>query len=768
MRVLNMVPVQEEGSSGSVLLNYSNLEGGSKADVDSRMNDVDQQHDGMHHPPSFASLVHKKSSQRKGGSKADVDSRMNDVDQQHDGMHHPPSFASLVHKESSQRKGSVSTRYKGYIGGYVLGTHVKDMVGLLTRLGPDIPLRPNLGVLQQVILVLRSWKVIGIIERGFAAVLAVLITRASQSRQHGKSESPQFDHSSVLPSYPYQSQMNHQTSSLPQIAYQSPKASTQPMTKSPLVDSSFVAPVFSPRDDLIACLNKAMAFLTSIASLRSMRMRSRVHLLLATIHKTLLLCLSKTLTAPSVSAASTKVPVSTLPNVDSLSDAVIYSFFASQSNSPQLDNEDLKQIDADDLEEMDLKWQMSMLTMRARRLNATTAIKEVILQGSAGHLGTPRIKTLKEELFPWRLLPPMLWCHSVMELVAMIRAFRLIKNQQIMPSWHLPPQDHQVLIMRKSQFDVLSYKLGLESVEARLLVYQHNENVFEEDIELLKLNVMLRDNALVDESVPKSPVHDRYKSGEGYHDVPPPYTGTFMPLKPDLVFHDAPTASDTVLNVLNVEPKDEYEGEPMPIQKAPSFVQTSEHVKTPRTSVKPVEHPTQVENLRQDIPKSREINGGYVTFGGNPKGGKITSKDTECVVLSYDFKLPNKNHVLLRIPIENSMYNVDLKNVVPLGDLTCLFAKATLDESNLWHRRLGHIIFKTMNKLVKGNLVRGLPSPSKVIENNHTCVACKKGKQHKASCKSKPVSSVSQPLQSGDIVHLLPDALSCKVEAFWV
>nr|GEV79446.1 hypothetical protein [Tanacetum cinerariifolium] len=70
------------------------------------------------------------------------------------------------------------------------------------------------------------------------------------------------------------------------------------------------------------------------------------------------------------------------------------------------------------------------------------------------------------------------------------------------------------------------------------------------------------------------------------------------------------------------------------------------------------------------------------------------------------------------------MYNVDLKNIVPSRDLTCLFAKATLDEFNLWHKRLGHINFKTMNKPVKGNLVRGLPS--KVFENNHTCVACKK------------------------------------------
>ncbi|GJZ86991.1 putative ribonuclease H-like domain-containing protein [Tanacetum coccineum] len=90
------------------------------------------------------------------------------------------------------------------------------------------------------------------------------------------------------------------------------------------------------------------------------------------------------------------------------------------------------------------------------------------------------------------------------------------------------------------------------------------------------------------------------------------------------------------------------------------------------------------------------------------------------------------------------MYSVDLKNIVPKGGLTCLFAKATSDESKLWHRRLGHLNFKTMNKLVKGNLVRGLPS--KLFENDQTCVACQKGKQHRASCKSKTENSISLPL----------------------
>nr|GEX14727.1 ribonuclease H-like domain-containing protein [Tanacetum cinerariifolium] len=85
------------------------------------------------------------------------------------------------------------------------------------------------------------------------------------------------------------------------------------------------------------------------------------------------------------------------------------------------------------------------------------------------------------------------------------------------------------------------------------------------------------------------------------------------------------------------------------------------------------------------------------------------------------------------------MYTVDLKNIVPKGGLNCFFAKATSDESKLWHKRLGHLNFKTMNTLVKGNLVRGLSS--KLFENVETYVASHKGKQHRASCKTKTENS---------------------------
>nr|GEV58400.1 hypothetical protein [Tanacetum cinerariifolium] len=131
------------------------------------------------------------------------------------------------------------------------------------------------------------------------------------------------------------------------------------------------------------------------------------------------------------------------------------------------------------------------------------------------------------------------------------------------------------------------------------------------------------------------------------------------------------------------------------------------------------------------------------------KKNKVLFTDTYCLVLSPDFKLPDENQVLLKIPRQQNVYSFNLKNINPSRDLACLFVKASIDESNKWHRRLGHVNFKNLNKLVKGNLVRGLPS--KIFKNDYTCVACQKRKQHKASCKAKTVSSVNQPLQ---ILHM--------------
>nr|GEZ94359.1 ribonuclease H-like domain-containing protein [Tanacetum cinerariifolium] len=528
--------------------------------------------------------------------------------------------------------------------------------------------------------------------------------------------------------------------------------------------------------------------------------------------------------AVHVFAVGSTLPASPLPKVDSLSNAVIYSFFASQSTSPQLDNEDLKQIDVDDLEEMALRWQMAMLTMRARRFLQKTGrnlgASGTTLMGfdmskvecynchRKGHFArecrSPKDQRRPEEEptnFALMAFSSNSSSSSSDNEVSSCSKACSKAYSQLQSQYDKLTDD-----FHKSQFDVISYQTGLESVEARLLVYKPNESVFEENIKILNIKVQLRDTALVTlrqklEATEKERDDlnlklEKFIPSGGYHDVPPPYTGTFMPPKPDLVFHTAPSAETehlafnvqaTIPAVATVPASSKTPCRGLRRKKKACFVcksvnhlikycdfhsrklaqrtYASRDTRKQYASLSPSQSHTHLvptvvlsksksvlntaakpgnpQRASQDkgvidsgcsrhmtgnmsyLSDFEELNGGYVAFGGN-------------------FKLPDKSQVLLRVPRENNMYNVNLKNIVPSRDLTCLFTKVTVDESNLWHRRLGHICFKTINKLVKGNLVRGLPT--KVFENDNSCVACKKGKQHRASCKSKPVSSIDQPL----------------------
>ncbi|GJT01996.1 putative ribonuclease H-like domain-containing protein [Tanacetum coccineum] len=257
-------------------------------------------------------------------------------------------------------------------------------------------------------------------------------------------------------------------------------------------------------------------------------------------------------------------------NTDSMSDDVIYSFFANKSNSLQLNDEDLQQIDADDLEEMDLKWQMAMLTMRARRfLNKTR--RKISANGSK----TIRFNTSKVECYN---------CHKRGHFARKCRALRENRNREpVRRNVTVETTETKALV---AQDGLGAYRAGLESVEARLDVYKKNEVVFKEDKKILKLDIKLRDNTLTElrkkfEKAEKerddlkltlemfgnssknlsklleiqvsdkfktgvgfysqvfySQVNDKHKTGEGYHAVPPPYTGNFMPPKSNLVLAD--------------------------------------------------------------------------------------------------------------------------------------------------------------------------------------------------------------------------------------
>ncbi|GKC34855.1 ribonuclease H-like domain-containing protein [Tanacetum coccineum] len=366
-------------------------------------------------------------------------------------------------------------------------------------------------------------------------------------------------------------------------------------------------------------------------------------------------------TAHGVSTTNSKANASTLPNVNSPSDAVIYSFFASQSNSSQLDNEDLKQIDPDYLEEMDLKWQMAMLTMRARRFLKKT-------RRNLGVNGTDTIGFDKTKVECCN-------CHRRDHFARECRAPRENRNRE--------PSDQAE--EGPTNFALMAYtSLGSSSSD--------------------------------------SEVNDKYKTDEGYHAVPPPYTRNFMPPKPDLVLADEDeyvfiatsevktsvskhkSVSEPLIEdwISDSEDENETKSKRKPSFAKVEFVKSNEHVKLPKESVKKVENNMQAKYPRKNSQSPR------------------------------DFKITDESYVLLKVPRKDNMYSSDLKNVVPQGGVTCLFAKAITDQSNLWQRRLGYVNFKTINKLVKGNLVRGLPS--KLFEINQTCFDCLKGKQHRASC----------------------------------
>ncbi|GJT67161.1 putative ribonuclease H-like domain-containing protein [Tanacetum coccineum] len=144
--------------------------------------------------------------------------------------------------------------------------------------------------------------------------------------------------------------------------------------------------------------------------------------------------------------------------------------------------------------------------------------------------------------------------------------------------------------------------------------------------------------------------------------------------------------------------------------------------------------------------KELKFKSSYLFIKSVTRSTMVLFTDTECLYsIPNKFKFVDEDLVILRAPRKNDVYSLDLKNIIPSGGITCLVAKATEDEAVLWHRRLGHVNFKNINKLVKGNLVRGLPS--KTFKLDHSCLACRKGKQHRASCKKIEERTVREPLE---------------------
>nr|GEY03907.1 putative reverse transcriptase domain-containing protein [Tanacetum cinerariifolium] len=406
----------------------------------------------------------------------------------------------------------------------------------------------------------------------------------------------------------------------------------------------------------------------------------------------------------AVNTAHGVLIASTQATVVNLSDVVICYFFASQPNNPELDNEDLQQIHPDDLKEMDLRWQMAMLTMRARRFLKNTR-RKFSMNGNE----TIRFDKSKVECY---------YCHKRAHFVRECKAPRNQENinrestKRTVPvetpassslvscdrlggyDWSeqaedgltnfalmayssissnsevstdsnysssclenvklLKEQNEQLLKdLSKSKINAITYKIGLEFVEARLLVYKKSESIYEEDMKLLKCDIHLREVAITElrrklELVQKQKdkiqltvekfenssknlsklldcqIISKCKIGLGYNVVPPPYTRNFFPLKPDLSgleeFVNDPIVSEPTVKKPEVKTSEAKASTDKPKDGNPQMDLQDNGVIDSGCS----RHMTRNMFYLMDY---EEIDRGYVAFGGNPKGGKITGRE---------------------------------------------------------------------------------------------------------------------------------------------
>ncbi|GKC34958.1 ribonuclease H-like domain-containing protein, partial [Tanacetum coccineum] len=250
----------------------------------------------------------------------------------------------------------------------------------------------------------------------------------------------------------------------------------------------------------------------------------------------------------------------------SYTDELMYSFFANQSSGPQLDHEDLEQLDEFDLEEMDLKWQVAMISMILKKFYKKTGRR---LQFDAKELvGFDKTKTGHAED---------------------------------------------------------------EQENFALMAYSNSGSDTEDNPQRA-----LKNKGIVD-------------------------SGCFRHM----------TGNKAYL----VEYQD-YNGGPVAFRGSKGYITGKGKIKTGKLDF-------------EDVCFVKELQHFNLFFVSQmcDKKNKVLFTETECLVLSSDFKLPDENQVLLRIPRQNNMYSFNLENIVLAGGLACLIAKATVDESNKWHRR---------------------------------------------------------------------------------
>ncbi|GJT08124.1 hypothetical protein Tco_0842586 [Tanacetum coccineum] len=314
------------------------------------------------------------------------------------------------------------------------------------------------------------------------------------------------------------------------------------------------------------------------------------------VHLTKLVQLSVN-TAQGVNTASTQGDVNSSTTVENFSDAVIYSFFASQPSILQLNNEDLQQINPDDLEEIDLRCTRNQDSKNREPIRRTVPVEETTLNAFVSYSSSSTNSEVSNDSN---------CCSSCLECVKDLKE----QNEQLVKD------------LRTARISVVSYKTGLESVEGRLQIM------------------------------------DKCKTGLGYNNIPPPYTGNFMPPKSDLVYpslDDFVDVNESVGESVVEKPT----GNPQQDLKNKGVIDSgfSRHM----------------TGNRSYLTDYKEIDGGFVAFGGNSKGRKITGKGKARMEI-----VPGKYYILLPMWLVDPLFSQNSKESPDAG------LKPSREEENMY------------------------------------------------------------------------------------
>ncbi|GJU17913.1 retrovirus-related pol polyprotein from transposon TNT 1-94 [Tanacetum coccineum] len=391
--------------------------------------------------------------------------------------------------------------------------------------------------------------------------------------------------------------------------------------------------------------------------------------------------------------------------------------------------QDLENIHEYDIEVMDLKWQLALLSMRTKKFFQKTGRKITSNRSDTagydkGHRNQDRRnknqdnsrRTINvEETFSKAMVvidgDGFDWSYIADDEVPTNMALMAFLDSEF----------------NKSEFNLTTYKRRLASVEEQLVFYKKNEVIFCKQLAVIKRDISYKDSELsmlkseleklkqekesnqlkiekfdnASKSLDKligSQITDKKEFQQPEFEGYGPKTSKSVSKDISNKVRESPAAllvEELVSDDNTINYKEALSNKNnINIAKGKFYTARPKAVNTARPNSAVVNairsnqgHPQKKDQGYVDsgysrymtgnmsyLSKFKEFNRGYVTFGGGAKGGKITADESQ---------------VLLKVPRKNNMYSVDMKNIVPKECLICLVANATLDESMLWHRRIG-------------------------------------------------------------------------------